>query len=290
MDLSRFLEAARTGCVDAWSASRYWKDAPSEPAKPDYTAAAQATAQGNLEGAQYATAANRIDQHTPYGSLTYSQGNPGSTTDPQWRQYVNLSPVGQQLLDAGNQSALGLAGQQNQALQRTQAGLAQPFNYDSVSDIANESYAGQTDRLDPQWDERAEQQRTMLANQGLAPGGEAYDAAQRNFGQQRNDAYSQARLQAIQTMPQTYQMAQALRSQPLNELNALRTGSQVQNPTFSNVPQQQATPGANYLGAAQAQYGAGNDAYNSQVGANNAFMSGLFSLGGAAMGIPGIFG
>jgi hypothetical protein len=47
--------------------------APSAPAAPDYSGAAQATAAGNVEAARVATKANRINQVTPYGSLTYTQ-------------------------------------------------------------------------------------------------------------------------------------------------------------------------------------------------------------------------
>ena len=281
MDISRFLEAARQGCVDPFFACQYHKDSPAPPPAPDYTGAAQATASGNIEAARAATQANRINQYTPYGSQTYTQLGPD-----QWRSDVNLSPTGQQLFDTANQSKLGLAGLQGQALQRTQQGLARPFDYGSVGQLADQSYAAQTARLDPQWDRREEQSRTRLVNQGLAPGGEAWDADMENFGQQRNDAYTQARLAAQQTMPQNFQLAQALRSQAPNELTALLTGTQIQNPTFNQVPQQQATPGANYLGAAQAGYGAANDAYNSQVGSNNAMMGGLFSLGGSLLGGP----
>lgn len=45
----------------------------SAPPPPDYESAAKATAQGNLEATRYATEANRINQYTPYGSLTYKQ-------------------------------------------------------------------------------------------------------------------------------------------------------------------------------------------------------------------------
>ena len=45
--------------------------APSAPAAPDYTGAAQATAQSNLDMARAATAANRVNQVTPYGNLNY---------------------------------------------------------------------------------------------------------------------------------------------------------------------------------------------------------------------------
>jgi hypothetical protein len=47
--------------------------APSAPAAPDYSGAAQATAAGNVDAARIATKANRVNQVTPYGSLTYTQ-------------------------------------------------------------------------------------------------------------------------------------------------------------------------------------------------------------------------
>jgi hypothetical protein len=43
------------------------------PPPPDYAGAAQQTAAGNLEAARVATKANRVNQVTPYGSLTYTQ-------------------------------------------------------------------------------------------------------------------------------------------------------------------------------------------------------------------------
>jgi len=46
--------------------------APSAPAPPDYTGAAQQTAQGNIDAARLAVAANRVNQYTPYGSLEYT--------------------------------------------------------------------------------------------------------------------------------------------------------------------------------------------------------------------------
>lgn len=257
------------------------KDSPSPPPAPDYTGAAVATAAGNQDAARIASKANRVSQYTPYGNLVYSNNVDGD--QDKWRSDISLSPTGQQLLDYSNQSALGLGEQQNQALGRVDETLSQPFDQSSVGDVADQSYAQQTARLDPQWQEREGQEYTRLANQGLAPGGEAYDANMRNFSQARNDAYGQARLSSINTMPQTYQLAQALRSQPLNELNALRTGSQVTNPTFQTAPQQQTVPGANYLGATQAQSGYQQGLYNQQVGQDNAMTSGLFSLAGSAL-------
>ena len=261
-----------------------YKDSPSPPPAPDYAGAASATASGNLDAARLASKANRVNQNTPYGSISY-QNMVGGDQD-RWQSDINLSPTGQKLLDYSNTAALGLGQQTGQALNRVDQSLAQPFDASSVGQLADQSYAAQTARLDPQWTEREQQQRTILANQGLTAGGEAYDAAMRNFSQGRNDAYSQARLNAQATMPQTYQMAQALRSQPLNELNALRTGAQVQNPQFTPIPQQQTTAGPNMLGAAGMQGQAGMQQYNADVASQNAMTGGLFSLAGAAAGSP----
>jgi hypothetical protein len=92
------------------------------PAAPDYTKAAQATADGNLAAAQYATQANRANQYNPYGSLTWEQGV-GADGKPnnQWTQRVNLNETGQKLLDADNKTSLGLSGLQGQATDRVAA-------------------------------------------------------------------------------------------------------------------------------------------------------------------------
>ena len=266
-----------------------WKDSPSPPPAPDYTGAATATAAGNLENAKYATAANRINQYSPYGSETYAQGNPGSDTDPQWRKDINLSPVGQQLLDYANNSALGLGALQGNATSRVGQTFGQPMDINGYKDATASAYQNMTSRLDPQWAQNTNEQETKLRNQGLVPGGEAYDNAMRVFNQGKNDAYQQANLGAMGYAPTAYQLDLAARNQPLNELNALRTGSQVTNPQFNAVPQQQATPGANYMGAAQAQGSYDQGLYNSQVGSQNSFMSGLAGIGSSALGAYGTY-
>ena len=61
---------------------------------------------------------------------------------------------------------------------------------------------------------------------------------------------------------------------------SLGTGSQVQNPTFQNVPQQATTGGADLLGASTAagNYNLSNS--NAQIAAQSGFNSGLMGLGG----------
>ena len=259
-------------------------DSPSPPPAPDYAGAAQQTAAGNLEAAKYATKANRVNQYTPYGNLIYSQNDPNDENS-QWSSRIDLSPTGQKLLNYSDASQLGLGEQTGNALGRVNDSLSQPFDQGSVDDIYNKSYETQTARLDPQWEHSQEMAENKLVNQGLRPGTEAYDNAMRNFNVGKNDAYSQARQNAISTMPQSFQLAPAARNQPLNELNALRTGAQVTNPSFNNaVPQQQTTAGPNMLSAVgqQGQYDQG--LYNSQVATSNQQNQQLGTLAaGAAM-------
>lgn len=266
--------------------------APSPPPAPDYTGAANATSQGSVQ----ASIANNLMAHpniyTPLGSQTWSAtgnqtvpsvGGQLGFDVPTYSQNVNLSPQGQQLYQGQLGLSQGLLDTANSSLGQTQQSLGQPQDLQSIQDIANKSYGLQTARLDPQWAQNEEVQKTTLANQGLAPGGEAYDNAMRTFNQGKNDAYNQAQLSSIATMPQTYQLSSAERMQPLTELNALRTGAQPQMPQFQPTQYSMGAQGPNLLGAAQAQSGYNQGLYNSQVGQQNAMTSGLFGLGSAGL-------
>jgi hypothetical protein len=72
----------------------------------------------------------------------------------------------------------------------------------------------------------------------------------------------------------------------LNELNALRTGSQVTNPTFGNYAQQGQTAGADMLGATKAGYDADMGAVNAANAGMSNFTNGLFGLGSAYLTGP----
>jgi hypothetical protein len=77
-------------------------------------------------------------------------------------------------------------------------------------------------RLDPTIQAGDTSFKQSLANQGLAPGTVAYDAAFRNREMSKNDLYNQAALQGIN-------LDMAARQQGLNELNTLGTfGNQAQ--------------------------------------------------------------
>ena len=83
-----------------------------------------------------------------------------------------------------------------------------------------------------------------------------------------------------QAQQQAYTQAMTNYNLPLNTLSSLRSGAQVQNPSFVNVPQQATTGGADVLGATSAlgNYNLGNS--NAQLAAQSGMTSGLLGLGG----------
>lgn len=239
----------------------------SKPDSPNYGAAAEATA-----------AANRTDINTPYGGLNYSQ-NP----DGRWSANVSLSPEQQNLLNQQNRTSANLAGLQDTATSRVGQTMGQGFDTSSIASApVNAGTTGQQAieaRMEPQFQRDENALRTRLANQGIMPGSEAYTSELDTFNRGRNDARSQASLTGIgldtQARQQGFQEQSYLRGLPMNELNALRTGSQVSGPQFQGIPQ---TQGANYLAASQLQ---GNDnlaGYNAGQASQNNMTSGLFGL------------
>lgn len=252
-------------------------DSPSAPPAVDYKAAAQA---------------GQTNQFTPLGNSTWTpavDATPGTGGTP--RHFVQTG-TGQNGNATGNwvEATPGTPGTPGRPAGQTttlspdlQAGLmgitgrvagnmSKPPDLTSVPQIADKAYGAMTARLDPQWQQNQNTQETALRNQGLVPGGEAYNNAMRVFGQAKNDAYQQANLGAISTMPQTYQLAMDQYDRPLNELNAIRTGAQVNGPQFQQPP--------DYLTAAGLQGQQNMGLYNAQVGQQNAMTSGLFGLGG----------
>lgn len=259
----------------------------SAPPAPDYTGAAKATAASNLDAARYTTEANRVNTYTPYGSLIYSHD---PRTD-KWSQTVDLSPDQQKLLDQQNQTSLNLGNLQNDATQRVANSVNAPLPsaYDpnqatnNAADLINA-------RLLPQQQRDQAALESNLANQGITPGSQAYETAKDEQNRSQNDARQQAQLQGItlgqNQQAQQYSQAMANRNVPLNELSAIRTGSQVTNPTFQQAPMQQQTAGADYMAAANGQNQYNMGLYNGNIAQNNAklqFLGQLAGAGGAAM-------
>jgi hypothetical protein len=265
--------------------------APSAPAAPDYRAAAQETSAGNLEAARQATAANRVNQVTPYGNLSYAITGADPYGNPTWTATQTLSPAQQQLLDYQNQTSIGLGQLAGKGLGYVENMLETPFDTSALpstgfnpSQTYQEAYM---QRLAPQLQQGREQLQQRLANQGIDIGSTAYDRAMMQQAQRENDLLAAATTQGFgvgQQARQTALQEQAyLRNEPLNTLSAVRTGAQVQGPQFVNSAQQATTAGPDILGAAQMGYNAQMGDFNAKQAAQANLNQGLMSLGGAGI-------
>lgn len=131
-------------------------------------------------------------QKSPYQQAAESQagqshvnlsgpvGQSGWAQDPttgRWTQSQQFTGPFQQAFEGlGQQIAGGDAGRQH------------------AEDAA---YQAATSRLDPMFAQREQEERSMLASQGLDPGSQAAQNEMGNFNRGRNDAYSQAQQAAV---------------------------------------------------------------------------------------------
>jgi hypothetical protein len=98
----------------------------------------------------------------------------------------------------------------------------------------------------------------------------------------QNAAQAQAYGQQVNNYGMDYQAALSQRNMPLNELNALMTGQQVQSPTFNNYALQGQTAGADLSGAAQAQGQWDQGIFNQQAAQSAGTTSAVAGLAGTA--------
>ena len=258
--------------------------APKAP-NPRDTAAAQTGT--NIGTALAETALNNVNQETPYGNLMYDVTGSYDFTDPYTGQTYSIptytarqtyTDAGQQLLD----TTMGT--QQNLAdLAQTQSSflndyMAQPFDGSNEATEARLMELGRK-RLDPALSDRRAAMEQDLANRGIAMGSRAYDSAMNRLSQSENDAYNQLLLTGNQ---QAFQQAQAQRNQPINEITALMSGSQVSQPNYVNTPQSNIAT-TDVAGLINQNYQNKLAAYNQQQAQQQQMLGGLFSLGSSLL-------
>lgn len=278
---------------------------PSPPPAPDYQGAAVAQGIANKEAALASSRLNNPNVVNPYGTQTWTEGalpedrpTLTQTFSPEQQALYEQSMQTKGLLgDLGTQGAEALQGIIGRNLDLSTApaapGSAEQTRqnvFDAMMARVNEDTAGQR-----------EQRNADLIAAGIRPGTKAYDDAQNLISRQYNDARTQALLASGQEAQRDFGMdtqrrkdaiAEILagRQTPLNEINALMSGSQVQNPfAVPGAAQNANIQPAPLFGAATAQYGADMNAYNAGQAQNANMMGGLFSLGGAALGSPWLF-
>lgn len=204
--------------------------------------------------------------------------------DKNVQQRTNIGDVG----ITGSESLKDIIGQKIDFSGAPQVGdgaATRSKVYDALMGRVNEDTANQR-----------EQRNSELIAAGIRPGTKAYDDAQNLISRQFNDARGVAEVNAgnaaaqqfgldTQNRQQYISELLAQRQTPLNEINALLSGTQVNNPFAGNLGYQ---AGANVqpapiFNAAVQQGGADINKFNAQQAASNNMMSGLFSLGAAAL-------
>lgn len=271
------------------------------PAPPDYVGAANAQGQANLESAIASGHINNPNVINPYGTqtVTWSGENPTITQ--------SLTPEQQAILKQQNyaSSQLGIrAGDLAQRLNNTSATI----DYNGIPDapIADPN-ARREDVINSLMsrvntdtaNQRADRNSELIAA-GIRPGTKAYDDAMNLIDRQYNDARNNAILAGGQESTRDFGLqmdarkqaiAEALtkRQTPLNELNAVLSGAQVQNPFAGGLGYQ----AGQQVGAAPIAQGIANQGqaqqniFNQNQAARNANINagaGLIgSLGSAAI-------
>lgn len=244
---------------------------------PDKTAAAQSGM--NRDTALTTQAINMVNQVTPDGNLTYSQNGNSSFVDskgktvytPTYTATTTLSPQQQAIKAQTDAASLNLGKLANQQSAAISDQLSKPFKY-TTSDAEDYAYKLGAKRLDPRFAQEQDALRSQLIASGLRQNTPAFDDAMAKFGQTKNDAYDQLALGAQQ---QGYQQAFTEYNNPINTISALMSGSQVQNPQFTNTPTTN-VGGVDYTGLV-------NSNYQAKVQNQNAAMGGLFGLASAGI-------
>jgi len=247
------------------------------PPVPDYASLANQTAANNLNAAQVATAANRVNQVTPYGSLQYTQTGTDQQGNPMWTATQSIAPELQGL------SSKVLGGLEGQYGQNFTGGNLPSYGIDPGQTYSDAIMS----RLQPQIQMEQKQFDAQMANQGIPVGSEAYQNASRIFQQGQNDKMTSAITGGmgvgLQANQQQYGQNLTNYQLPLNIANQVKG---LTTPGYVNSAQQATPAGADLFGAGMAGYNAGMGQYNAAQAANQNFMGGLFGLGQAAMMSP----
>lgn len=257
---------------------------PSAPQPPDPKETAAAQTGTNVATAIANAALKNVNQITPSGNLTYAETGSKAIYDPSTGSNYNvptytatqtLSPAEQAIFNQTESAKANLGATANQQSGFLKNYLATPANLDDLSKATSDKlFQLGSERLDPRFAQEEDQLRTRLANQGIQEGSTAYDAAMRNFNQGKNDAYNQLALTGDQ---QAFNQALTSRQEPINEITALLSGSQVSHPDYvnTNMP---TIPTTDYAGIVNQNYQDQMGIYNSQLNQSNALMGGMFSL------------
>lgn len=276
---------------------------------PDPYKVSSAEGKSNVQTALANSVLGNPNTYGPQGSTTYSQSGEmqtitlpdGTTTQvPRYTQTTTLSPEQQSLYNLNTQTQQNIGQIGVDQSQRIGQLLGQPIDFSGLPELTTDFSADRQrveqslrDRLAPQNERDYAALENRLTNQGFQRGTEGFTSAMDEYRRGINDQNLAITAAGLGEQQGLYGMAsnrrnQALqemlqeRNQPINEISALLSGSQVSMPN---------TPGYNAPSIAGTNIG--QNIYNSSALQNqqwqqeqqqqNAMMGGLFGLGSAGL-------
>jgi hypothetical protein len=271
----------------------------------------------NIQTAAANSYLNAQNQYTPWGNLIYKevgqrQMGDGTVSIPEWQVHTELSPSQQGIFDQTQElqrRGLDTAGN---VLTRVDQAVGQPIDYSGLQELApigtdqsafrDQAYDALISRGESAIDRAQGGSRTLLKNQGVAEGSEAWRRGMEEFGQARNDLSNQSFINAntlagqnIQQQGDIYNQSLSKRTQGINERMAQRNQPLLDYQALLGMsggitPPQWAPPvqsqiaNTDVTSPAMMQYQGQLQNYNQQQGASNALMGSLFGLGGSVLG------
>lgn len=220
------------------------------PAAPNYTALAETQAANNLELAQYQTEANRANQITPYGSLTWEKPSNEAASMAQSQLANLLKSAPSQYLNSGGGGAGGywagqpIGGRGNQSQRLNPEWQNWNSEVQRLTALANQPGSGQwTQRITP----TAEVQKLIDADLAMNQRysdlavdlfGDAQAAYKDGFGQFDMEKYRQEQLnRQLQRLQPTMDNQRAqLETQLFNQ--GVRPGSEAYDNAMRNFGDQ----------------------------------------------------
>jgi Chaperone of endosialidase len=273
---------------------------PTPPAVADPGRVAVTQGDLNRDTAVTQSIMNNTDQITPDGELRYTKQDyqqfipekfddkgvkiPGTgvyVNTPKWTATQTLSEAQQKIKGLGDQTSINMGTIGRDQSSKIGALLNTNFNQDGSLDRDRVEKA-LNDRMNPQLQKQRTALHDSLINRGMREGTQAYNDAIDGASRQENDARLAVIAQGGNEQNQSIQRAKVIRSTPIDEINALMSGSQVAQPNFTNTPNV-GVAGVDYQGGVQNRDNMLMQQYQSKVQRNNAMMGGLFGLGSAAV-------
>lgn len=204
------------------------------PDAPDYVGAAEQQADASREITTQQTWANRPNQQTPWGSVSWdaNRGYDPATGEAitRWDQTLSLTPEQQRSLDSQQALQENRSGLANSLYDRLETEYADPVDWSQFTEYGDNPQAAQVEalqrglsteglteldpsqryrqdaedaiygqferRMEPQMENQMAALDTQLRNQGLRPGTEAYDYQMQQLRQSQGDQRTGAQYQA----------------------------------------------------------------------------------------------